>query len=105
MGIFGGCFDRIMDGVQEAMDGELHDTVLPEAQRLVPVKTGKLKASLDVGTERDGAVITGYVEAGEPYAPYPEFGTATQKAKPYLRPAAETFDLQRVAKRMKGGDS
>lgn len=105
MGIFSDQFERVMSRVQGAVDAETREEVLPEAKRLVPVKTGKLKASLDVGTERDGAVITGYVEAGEPYAPYPEFGTATQKAKPYLRPAAETFDLQRVAKRMKGGDS
>jgi hypothetical protein len=97
MGMFSDCFERVMGQVEAAMDGELQDEVLPEAQRLVRVKTGKLKASLAVGTERDGTVVTGYVEAGEPYAPYVEF-----QNKPYLRPAAAKFDLQRVANRMKG---
>ncbi|EFL53007.1 TP901-1 ORF40 family protein [Solidesulfovibrio fructosivorans JJ]] len=105
MGMFSDQFERVMSDVQGAMDEELEEAVLPEAQRRVPVRTGKLKASLDVGTERDGAVITGYVEAGEPYAPYPEFGTQFQPAKPYLRPSAEKFDLQRVADRMPKGDA
>jgi len=77
--------------------------VLPEAQRLVPVKTGKLKASQSVGTERDGVVITGYIEESEPYAPYVELGTKDQPAKPHLRPAGDKFDLGRMAGRMKGG--
>jgi len=104
MGMFSDHFEQIMGSVLQAMDGELKEEVLPEAQRLVPVRTGKLKASLTVGTERDGTVVTGYVEAGEPYAPYVELGMKDRPAKPYLRPAAEKFDLVRVAERMKGGD-
>ncbi|MGD9643914.1 MAG: HK97-gp10 family putative phage morphogenesis protein [Elusimicrobiales bacterium] len=100
--MFSDCFERVMGQVETAMDGEMRDEVLPEAQRLVPVRTGKLKASLDAGTERDGTVVTGFVEAGEPYAPYVEFGTKDRAAKPFLRPAAAKFDLQRVANRMKG---
>lgn len=106
MGMFGDCFERVMAQVETAMDGELQDAVLPEARRLVPVKTGALRDSLAVGTERDGTVVIGYVEAGEPYAPYVEFGSTRwgehRPARPYLRPAVEKFDLQRVADRMKG---
>ena len=56
-----------------------------------------------MGVERDGTVITGYVEAGEDYAPYVEFGMQDRPAKPFLRPAAALFDLARVAARMKDG--
>ncbi len=103
MGMFSDCFELIMDDAQQAMHEELEEEVLPEAQRLVPVKTGKLKASQSVGTERDGVVITGYIEESEPYAPYVELGTKDQPAKPHLRPAGDKFDLGRMAGRMKGG--
>lgn len=103
MGMFSDHFEQIMGSVQQAMDGELKEAVLPEAQRLVSVRTGKLKASLTVGTERNGSEITGYVEAGEPYAPYVELGMKDRPGKPYLRPAAAKFDLARVAVRMKEG--
>ena len=104
MCIFSNCFERVMGSLENAMQAELRQEVQPEARRLVPVKTGKLQASIDVGVERDGAVVTGYVEAGEPYAPYVEFGTGIRPAKPFLRPAVERFDLARVAARMKGGE-
>ncbi|HML56575.1 MAG TPA: HK97 gp10 family phage protein [Solidesulfovibrio magneticus] len=103
MALFSDCFDQVMDSLEEAMEAELQEEVLPEAQALVPVRTGKLKASIAAGTERDGIVITGYVEAGVKYAPYVEFGTKDRAAKPFLRPAVEKFDLARVADRMKGG--
>lgn len=96
-GMFSALFEQLMGQVEQAMESELRQEVLPEAQRLVPVRTGKLRDSLDVGVERDGAVVTGYVEAGEPYAPYVEF-----KNKPFLRPSVEKFDLARVAARMRG---
>lgn len=106
-GMFAACFEQLMDQVEQAMEGELRQEVLPEAQRLVPVKTGRLLASIEVGVERDGTVVTGYVAAGEPYAPYVEFGSTRwgehRPAKPFLRPAVERFDLARVADRMKGG--
>lgn len=106
-GMFSACFEQLMGRVEQSMKAELRQEVLPEAQRLVPVKTGKLRDSLDVGVERDGTVITGYIEAGEPYAPFNEFGTKDRPAKPFLRPAVEKFDLARVAARMRGegGDS
>ncbi|OLN31324.1 hypothetical protein DVDV_0112 [Desulfovibrio sp. DV] len=107
MGMFSDHYETIMGRAEQAMGAELRQEVLPEAQRLVPVRTGKLQASITVGTERDGTVITGFVEAGEPYAPYVEFGTGIRPAKAFLRPAVEKFDLARVAARMqgKGGDS
>lgn len=111
MGMFTDHFEQLMGQVEQAMGAELREEVLPEARRLVPVKTGRLQASIDVGTERDGTVITGYVEADMDYAPYIEFGNTRwgdhRPARPFLRPAVEKFDLARVAARMqgKGGDS
>lgn len=98
-GMFSACFEQLMGQVEQAMEGELRQEVLPEARRLVPVKTGALQASIDVGVERDGPTVTSYVEAREPYAPYVEF-----KNKAFLRPSVEKFDLARVAARMRGGE-
>lgn len=56
------------------------------AKTVVPVDTGKLKNS--IATEfpsRTSAVIAPHTE----YAIYVEYGTRRQRAKPYMRPAAE----------------
>jgi len=100
---FADSFETIMGRLAAGMTAELREEVLPEAERLVPVRTGALKASLAVGAERDGTVVTAYVEAGEPYGPFVEFGTKSRPAKPFLRPSAAKFDLARVAARMKDG--
>ena len=102
MGMFSDCFERVMGQVETAMDGEMRDEVLPEAKRLCPVKTGALRDSLEVGIERDGTRITGYLETDKPYAPYQEFGSHGYPGKAYMRGGASVFDLQRVANRMKG---
>jgi len=54
-----------------------------EAQRRVPVKTGKLRDSIKV--RRSGKGFR--VKPGEKYAGYIEFGTQSTKAQPYMRPA------------------
>ena len=83
--------------------------VLVEAQAIVPVDTGDLLRSGSTSVEWTGKVVTGYVEFGQPYAAYVEFGTgrrgqgsagagpyaydqnwAGMVAQPYLRPALDT---------------
>ncbi|MGE4536545.1 MAG: HK97 gp10 family phage protein [Desulfovibrio sp.] len=105
MGIFSDQFERVMSRVQGAVDAEMREEVLPEAKRLCPVKTGALRDSLEVGVERDGSRIDAYLETDIPYAPYPEFGSHGRPGKAFMRGGAAVFDLQRVANRMKGGDS
>jgi HK97 gp10 family phage protein len=61
------------------------ETLLPEAQRLVPVDKGDLKASLEVVASSDGADL----QAGTDHAVHVEFGTRFMAAQPYLRPAYE----------------
>lgn len=54
------------------------------AKRLCPVDTGRLRSSISHARDEDSAYIGTNVE----YAPYVEFGTSRQKARPYLKPAA-----------------
>ena len=59
-----------------------------DAQRFVPVDTGRLQRTLS--SEVKG--LTGRVYAGDPaggvdYHTYQEFGTSKMQAQPYLRPA------------------
>jgi HK97 gp10 family phage protein len=61
------------------------DTLLPEAQRLVPVDEGDLKESLEVVASPDGAEL----RAGTDHAVHVELGTRLMAAQPYLRPAYE----------------
>jgi HK97 gp10 family phage protein len=68
--------------------------ILERAQAVVPVRTGALRASIQVAAP--SATPTGpagmrsiTVSAGMFYAPFIEFGTRYMAARPYLRPAAE----------------
>jgi HK97 gp10 family phage protein len=63
--------------------------IADEAARLVPVKTGSLKASITVHLEALAAEIT----AGEnlDYAAYVEYGTSRMAAQPFMRPAMERY--------------
>lgn len=53
-----------------------------EAYRIVPVDTGRLRASIRVETSDDGFELS----ADTPYAAFVEYGTVRQRAQPYLRP-------------------
>lgn len=55
------------------------------AKELCPVDTGRLRNSISHARDDSAAYIGTNVE----YAAYVELGTSVQKAKPYLRPAAE----------------
>ena len=53
-------------------------------------QTGNLEASIHpLPVEVVGNVVTGYVQAGEHYAPYVEFGTSRSASYPYLNPAVK----------------
>ena len=54
-----------------------------KAKELCPVRTGRLRASINSRVSgKDVMVGTNVI-----YAPHVEFGTSRQRAKPYLRPA------------------
>lgn len=57
------------------------------ARSLCPVDTGRLRSSIVMRKGRDGLGF--YVEVGTnvSYAPFVEFGTSRQRAKPFLTPA------------------
>jgi HK97 gp10 family phage protein len=71
------------------------DLVQSEAQHLVPVLTGALRASINV--EQNG--LTADVVAGEglTYAAAVEYGTHAMPAHPYMRPASERYAAAFVA--------
>ena len=54
------------------------------AKRNAPVDTGRLRNSIT--HEVDGQEV--YIGSNVKYAPYVELGTSTQKARPFLKPAA-----------------
>ena len=59
------------------------------AVRAVPVRTGRLRASI---THEGGRVFTRC-----PYAAYVEQGTRFTRAQPFLSPAADIFSYRRLA--------
>jgi len=67
----------IMGITKAAYDIEAH------AVRIVPVDTGRLRASIKVRLE--GSTIT--IGADTDYAEFIEFGTHKMRAQPYIRPA------------------
>lgn len=56
------------------------------ARQRAPVRTGYLKRSIEVIPNRPGFTV----QAGAPYAAFVEYGTATQRARPFMRPSVET---------------
>ena len=59
------------------------------AVRVVPVRTGRLRASI---TCQGGRVFTRC-----PYAVYVELGTRLARAQPFLSPSADIFSYRRLA--------
>ncbi len=71
-----------------------------EAKKLVPVDTGRLRASIQarrLGTVRAG--ITYSLVATAPYASDVEYGTGRQRSQPYMRPAYRMYQGQ-LSKRL-----
>lgn len=56
-------------------------------QAKAPVLTGNLRRSIHTEVETSGATAQARVGTNVEYAPHVEFGTSSQRAQPYLRPA------------------
>ena len=65
------------------------------ARQVVPVRTGRLKASIAAGEEGE----KGRVRAICPYAAYVEMGTRFMTARPYLRPGVQRAEYPKLAAR------
>jgi len=82
-------FSVIAAELQEKARDLVHRTavdVVIRAQRIVPVDTGTLRDSIQVGSyDAEGATV----EVGAPYAAAVEFGTVHAPAQPYLHPAMD----------------
>lgn len=100
--------ERITPAVLQATE-EAGQVVLVEAQAIVPVLSGELKASGRVTVRETGSTCVADVEFTAPWAAYNEFGTGIRgsaspgagpypydpnwpgmPATPYLRPAMDT---------------
>jgi len=64
---------------------EVAEHIRDEAKTIVPVRTGRLRDSIQAEIEGDDAVVYSDVD----YAPIVEFGGHGRPPKPYLVPAAE----------------
>lgn len=81
---------RLNAGFQEFLDANVRDLlkhlgeeVAVDAKAACPVRTGRLRDSIDSRVEGDTAVVFSDV----PYAAYVEEGTRHMAAEPYFRPA------------------
>lgn len=76
---------RFPDAVHDIVRKAAYD-VEGHAKMVVPVDTGVLKNSIRTEMiNKHTAIVATHME----YAAYVEFGTRYQRAKPYMRPAAE----------------
>jgi len=97
---FKSILQKIADEHPEVLDAALDDTadaMSLEAQRIVPVDTGRLRASINVKREFLVKVIGTNVK----YAPYVEYGSPEGTGpnggpRPFMRPAFEN-NRRRVA--------
>ena len=89
--------DKLAQNVQDVptvieMDAILFmDSLVATAQATVPVKTGKLQASIHwEGDFPEYQFIADALnESGNSYAAYVEYGTSQNEAQPYMWPAIE----------------
>lgn len=76
--------------VTEAVKNAVSEAALvceSTAKRATPVDTGRLRSSIGVERREDG--LSADVGTNVEYAPHVEYGTVTQSAQPYMRPARE----------------
>lgn len=79
--------DKVYRKIKDKSQGitrRISEIIAEKARQIVPVKTGKLKASIK-------ATDKGVVAATE-YAAAVELGGANRAAQPYLRPSIERFN-------------
>lgn len=81
---------RGMSALKDAV-GQSAEALATSAQRLAPVDTGTLRASIHVDSlETTGRTVTATVTTGgeaSEYAVYQELGTRRMAAQPYMTPA------------------
>ncbi len=78
--------DAFLDSVKKnakAILAEVAEKVSVSAKKIVPVKTGALRESIEVNQED----LTAHIGSDLHYAGYIEAGTSKMSAQPYLRPA------------------
>ena len=78
--------DEVLDELDSKVEIALEKIGLraeTHAKKYCPVDTGRLRNSISHTQSGD----TEYIGTNVEYAPYVEFGTSTQKAQPYLKPA------------------
>lgn len=88
----GGAIREIVDHIDHALDDSASD-VVDIAKGLVPVDTGELKKSIRKEKIENGYYII-VADATQPrapkgYATYVEFGTARNRAQPFMLPALQ----------------
>ena len=69
--------------------GEVVDQMLAMAKSIVPVRTGKLRASIYSAIY---AYFQFEVGANAPYAVFVEFGTSKMRAQPFIRPSVARYE-------------
>jgi HK97 gp10 family phage protein len=78
------------------------DLIVTDAKRLVPIRTGRLKASIDRTSPRpakrahERTIAVGVRRPASRYAHFVEFGTVNHSAQPYLRPALDSNRMRAV---------
>lgn len=80
---------EVADAIDQALAAALEEVGLAAegfAKRLCPVDTGRLRNSITHVTRPGEKAV--YIGTNVEYGPYVEYGTARQKAQPFLRPAA-----------------
>jgi len=99
---------RAMGALEDAV-AQSGEALATAAQRLAPVDTGTLRASIHVDSvERSGMSVTATVSTGgeaSEYAVYVELGTRRMAAQPYMTPALaqhEPVHVQMCANALKG---
>ncbi|MFC4333864.1 HK97-gp10 family putative phage morphogenesis protein [Salininema proteolyticum] len=78
------------DDLRDSLKGSLRDaakSVRSEAQDEVPVESGDLRKSIKFRV--DGRKLTATVRVEKFYGHFVEFGTTSQEAQPFMRPAFE----------------
>jgi HK97 gp10 family phage protein len=76
---------KIPDACEEGLT-QIANVIIKEAQRIVPVDTGRLRDSIKVFST-SATEVKGGTEVF--YAGFVEFGTARQRSQPYMRPAID----------------
>ena len=82
-------FERAMGNRAESAMQEATLRIQADAQRKVPVDTGRLRSSIGQEVRSGRGSVTGIVGSNVEYAPFIELGTSRMGAQPYLRPALE----------------